>query len=298
MIYETTGVQQVYYSATDGDEWAHLVEATSKPATLFDHTPEQIQAYKVKQAPYVVYGHSESLQRSDDLLSRNVLFIDVDEYGEYGEHSQQLANSFTGLGLSYVIYPTIRNGIKPGARLRVGIPLDRDANRDEYLKVWRVLTTYYHIQADLAGAERSFKQLQGLYIKTSQNAQNSPILATGGMLQVDAYVQIYDSNPGKYASTTSTTFTIATSGEKQRNAWPERNKRIMAFLMDPDNNWQAFGGWDNALTSAGGWIYKNTNQDIRYTAEAIEQLNDNGSDPIDNKQLGMKFKSWFKTWNK
>lgn len=298
MIYETTGVQQVYYSATDGDEWAHLVEAVESPVIKLDHTPEQLHAYKEQRAPYVIYGHNKSLKRSDDLLSRNVLFIDVDEYGDYATYSQQLANNFDALGLSYVIYPTVSNGIKPGARLRVGIPLDRDANRDEYLKIWRVLTTYYHITADKAGAESSFKQLQGLYIKTSQNAQNSPLLATGGMLQVDAYVQIYDSNPGKYASTTSTTFTIATSGEKQRNAWPERNKRIMAFLMDPDNNWQAFGGWDNALTSAGGWIYKNTNQDIRYTAEAIEQLNNSGSDPIDNKQLGMKFKSWFKTWNK
>ena len=299
MIYETKGVQQAYYTVVAGDEWQHLSDSIRNPVKMLDQTPEQLASYKKEHAPNVVYGRNQSQKRSDPLLTRTMLFIDVDEggTGTFDQEAGRLAAAFDALGVSYAIYPTISHGIKSGSRFRVVIQLDRETNQADYLKVWRVLTVHYAIDADKAGAERSFKQLQGVYIKTTQNAESVPFIEHGGALPVDKFIQIYDENPSKYNPTTEAIPRNKLYKNQYTGSWPERNKRIVAFIADPENNWQAFGGWDNALTSVGGWVYKNSAQDIRYTADIIEHLNESGSNPIEHKLLASKFKSWVRNWN-
>lgn len=126
-----------------------------------------MDGYKHIQAPYVIYG---------EITSRSILFIDVDDSGQdYSSRTNNINTFMSMFGTNHVIYPTINNSIKQGERLRVAIPFDTELNQEEYSKVWHVLTHNLHLNADPSSADKAFKQLQGFYVQTSQNAHNQPI---------------------------------------------------------------------------------------------------------------------------
>lgn len=126
--------------------------------------------------------------------------------------------------------------------------------------------------------------------------ENEPIIYDSGKnLPVDSFIQIYDTSPEKYQVKPTTFKSVARSGNNIPT-WAEHNKKFIACLLDPESNYMMFGGWDNMLTALGGWTLKNTCGDYGMTADVLEAVNNMGSDPIDNRELGNKFKSWVKGW--
>ena len=294
MIYLTNCLLNKQYTQLDDlPDFSHLVKATRAPQEALNMTDEQLVEYKSSSVTYALYGAVNGQQRRDDVLNRSMLFIDVDDESDYHTLSDRLANMFTALGINFVIYPTISNGIKDGARLRVGIELDKSVELTAYRKIWLVITHQLHVKGDLTAINSSFKQLQGLYVKTAQNALNKPIIATDGAgLPVDKFVSVYEKNAGKYQ--------LKQVHESKANGnlprWAQTNRNIIACLLDPEQSYQEFGGWDNMLTALGGWALRSTHGDYRATADLIEAVNNRGSDPISDSELGKKFKSWAKGW--
>lgn len=79
--------------------------------------------------------------------------------------------------------------------------------------------------------------------------------------------------------------------------WAVNNRKIIRALLDPESHYTAFGGWDNMLTTIGGWVFKNTQGDIDLTADAVQDTNNRGTAPIPDRELTKKFKSWLQHWH-
>ncbi|MFH7307288.1 hypothetical protein [Weissella paramesenteroides] len=301
MIYLTKGIKQSEYKGyreTNGDFY-NLVELTRKPQQAFNQSAEQLADYKQNTAMYAIYGNITGMKRKDEVINRTVLFIDVDDESNYSEASKRLDDLLGAYDINHVIYPTISNGIKEGARLRVGVELDKPVNADDYLKLWSVLLVSVRLHGDPTAVNHSFKQLQGLFVQTEQNSPNRPIIYDAGHgLPVDEFIHIYDSEPKKYRKNTLSIngFSVETSKKNVPN-WAEHNKKFIACLLDPESNYMLFDGWDNMLTAIGGWTFKNTYGDVRTTVETVEAVNKLGSDPISNSELKHKFDTWFKRWS-
>lgn len=300
MIYLTDGVRQRRYDVfkeTNGDFY-HLAQMTKAPQEALNQTADQLSEYKLNMAKYVLYGRVDGAERVDKVIGRTVLFIDIDNESNYLDTSKRLNNLLEAYSVLHVIYPTISNNIKEGARLRVGVALDRSVTAEEYLKLWSVLLTSVGLHGDDTAVNQSFKQLQGLYVKTSQNAENEPIIYSDGhALPVDEFIKLYDTSPKKYRRKTLAIngFSVE-AGNRKAPVWAERNKQFIACLLDPESNYMLFDGWDNMLTAIGGWVFRSTQGDIRTTVETVEAVNKLGSDPISNSELKHKFDTWFKRW--
>lgn len=296
MIYATQGVMQRQYAQVNGDDWQHLINAVSNPPNLNDLTANQLDTYKHTTAPYVVYGTSTGLERGNsNITSRSIMFIDIDDNGkDYQATANYIANFLGTFDTNLVIYPTINNAIKQGERLRVGIPLDVELTPDEYSQVWQVLTHYMHLNADPAGADKAFKQLQGLYVKTTQNAHNEPIIENNGTALNTAFFLSKYANLSKPAPTAQQTHSTAKNSNIPK--WAMNNRKIIRALLDPESHYTDFGGWDNMLTSIGGWVFKNTQGDIELSATVVQTINERGSNPIPFDDLVKKFHSWMNHW--
>lgn len=295
MIYTTQGVMQRQYAQVNGDNWQHLLKSVQHPQGL-QASNVQIKSYKHTSAPYVVYGTSTGLERgTSEITSRSILFIDVDDNGkDYQATANYIANFLGTFDTNLVIYPTINNAIKQGERLRVGIPLDVELTPDEYSQVWQVLTHYMHLNADPAGADKAFKQLQGLYVRTTQNAHSEPIIENNGTALNTAFFLSKYENLSKFAPTAQQTHSTAKTSNVPK--WAMSNRKIIRALLNPESHYTAFGGWDNMLTSIGGWVFKNTQGDIELSATVVQETNDKGSEPIPFNELKKKFHSWMKHW--
>ncbi|MFP7242404.1 hypothetical protein [Pediococcus pentosaceus] len=300
MIYLTHGVKQRQYTPVQGGDWQHFIQSVNQPVSL-DIPADKIKEYKQNSAPYVVYGTSTSLERGNsDITQRSVMFIDVDDNGKsYDETANHLASFLGAFAYAYAIYPTIRNNIETGARLRVAIPLDVPLSASDYVKVWTVLTVSTHLTADPAGAQRSFKQLQGLYVLTTQNRQNRPIVEPDGKpLPTSVFLNEYAKRPNKYQQKAKPRGHADNASQVVAGVpkWAETNKLMLRTLLDPETAFVLFDGWDNMLTSLGGWAFRNTYGDIKLTADIVQAVNDAGSDPIPFEELSKKFKTWAKHW--
>lgn len=297
MIYTTQGVMQRQYTQINGDDWQHLLNAVTNPPNLNELTANQLDTYKHTNAPYVVYGMSTGLERGrSDITSRSIMFIDVDDNGNDYQTTANYIASFLGtFDTNLVIYPTINNAIKQGERLRVGIPLDVELTPDEYSQVWQVLTHYMHLNADPAGADKAFKQLQGLYVQTSQNAHNEPIIENNGTALNTAFFLSKYANLSKPTPTAQQTHSTAKNSNIPK--WAMNNRKIIRALLDPESHYTAFGGWDNMLTTIGGWVFTNTQGDIDLTADIVQDTNNRGTTPIPDHALTKKFKSWMQHWH-
>ncbi|MGX6409239.1 hypothetical protein [Weissella confusa] len=299
MIYAQTGFSSKQYTVIKGmSDFAHLVTVTETPAQAKGLTETQLETYKHMAAPYVFYGLADGVGRSEsNITARTVLFLDVDSNQM---PYKDVLNNLTGGVLNrynLVAYPTISNGIKEGIRMRIAIELDRPTSQDEYIKIWRVVSYLLHVEADEAGATRQFKQLAGTYVLTTQNEHTEPLINVKDTepLSVNEFLKIYQQNAGRYeAQQVKPNF--QTQKSKERKPWMQNNARMVTVLLDPENNYNLFGGWDNMLTSLGGWVYRNTGGNMRFTLDVVEHVNSLGSDPIPVKKLGTKFKSWVKNW--
>lgn len=289
MIYTQTGVLAKRYTVVDEmNDFAHLVTTTATSTQAQNLTNNQLEDFKHTSAPYVVYGFVDGTKRADsEVTARTILFLDVD--GNEASYNEARDRITAGLLNQYnlVAYPTISNGIKDGARMRVGIELSRPAPPEDYIKVWRVVSYLLHVTADEAGVTRQFKQLAGTYLLTTQNAHSDPLINANDTLAlpVDEFVKIFDEKPNRYvAKPAMASQRIESDGE--RRTWMVTNARMVTALLDPENNYGLFGGW----------VYRNTGGNIRFVLDVVEHLNSLGSDPIPISDLGPKFKSWVKNW--
>ena len=302
MIYTQTGVLAKRYTVVDEmDDFAHLVTTTATPTKAQNLTSNQLETFKHTSAPYVVYGLIDGPNRADsDVIARTILFLDVD--GNEATYNEVRDRITAGLLNQYnlVAYPTISNGIKDGARMRVGIELSRPAPPDDYIKVWRVASYLLSVTADEAGATRQFKQLAGTYVLTTQNAHSEPLINENdkATLPVDEFVKIFDENPKQYEpKQAKASPSSQQASSDNRPAWADNNCLMISAIIDPERYYTEFGGWDNMLTSVGGWVFKNTHGNLQFTADVIDYVNNTGSDPIAFEELTKKFKSWARRWN-
>lgn len=296
-VYLTKGFETTEYNVFDGtphQDFMHLVGMTEHYTKALDGSDEEVEAFK-PQTRNVLYGTVAGHYRTDELLERSVLFIDVDGAGDYSTVLDRVTGGILS-GTNMVIYPSISNGIKTGARLRIGVELSHEVTQEEYSKVWGVLTTVHELEADLNGVTQNWNQLAGTYTLTSQNSVHKPyIKADGQVLNVDAFIQVYDNELDKFRikpDKPAVTATFLTNGSKP---WSVMASKVLNAMLDPEAHYKEFGGFDNMLVSVAGWLFRQTNS-IEITANWIEQVNATGSDPLPDKELKAKFISWSKNF--
>lgn len=304
MIFTTKGFKQKRYNNPDADDWTHFTNSIANPAQYYG---DDFNGYKATQAPYAVYGQNKNneLDRGQsELMTRSILFIDVDDgKGTYESTQERMQNVLDSFNVTYAIYPTVSHGVKTGERLRLAIPLDKPMPQDDYIKLWLVLVVGMQLIADFAGVTKSFKQLQGLYVKTKQNEHIAPVVATNESLQTALFLNVYAESPEKYEryakrdSNPSRERTQRTTGDGKKPRWAINNQLRFNALTDPESHYLEFGGWDNMLVHLGGWVFNQTCGDIETTANVIEHVNNLGSDPIPTDLLVDKFKVWAKKWS-
>lgn len=296
-VYLTKGFETTEYNVFDGtphQDFMHLVSMTENHAKALNGSDEEVEAVKPEMLN-VVYGTVDGRYRTDQLVSRSVLFIDVDGAGDYNTVLERVTGGILS-GMNMAIYPSISNRIKTGARLRIGIELSREVTQEEYSKVWSVLTALHELEADVNGVTQNWNQLAGTYTLTSQNSVHAPYIKSDGQpLDVDAFVQVYDNEPNKFrikAEEPAATAPSLTNGNKP---WSAMASKVLNAMLDPEAHYKEFGGFDNMLVSVAGWLFRQTNS-IEITANWVEQVNATGSDPLPDKELKAKFISWSKNF--
>lgn len=158
--YLVRGFKATQYNVIDGtphQDFMHLVSMTENHAKALNGSDEAVEAVKPEMLN-VVYGTVDGCYRTDELLNRSVMFIDVDGAGDYSTVLERVTGGILS-GTNMVIYPSISNGIKTGARLRIGVELSHEVTQEEYSKVWGVLTTVHELEADLNGVTQNWNQL-------------------------------------------------------------------------------------------------------------------------------------------
>lgn len=296
-VYLTKGFETTEYNVFDGtphQDFMHLVGMTEHHTKALDGSDEEVEAVKPEMLN-VVYGTVDGRYRTDQLLNRTVLFIDVDGAGDYSTVLERVTGGILS-GTNMVIYPSISNGIKTGARLRIGVELSHEVTQEEYSKVWGVLTIVHELEADLNGVTQNWNQLAGTYTLTTQNSVHKPyIKADGQVLNVDAFIQVYDNEPDKFRIKTdkpAVTAKFLTNGSKP---WSVMASKVLNAMLDPEAHYKEFGGFDNMLVSVAGWLFRQTNS-IEITASWVERVNTMGSYPLPDKELKAKFISWSKNF--
>ncbi|MBJ7653966.1 hypothetical protein [Weissella confusa] len=295
--YLSKGFETIQYNVIDGNprqDFMDLVSMTEHHTKALNGTDEEVESFKPEMLN-VVYGTVDGHYRTDQLVNRSVMFIDVDDGGDYDTVLERVTGGILN-GTNMVIYPTISNQIKPGTRLRIGIELSREVAQAEYSKVWSVLTAVHELEADVNGVTQNWNQLAGTYTLTSQNSVHAPYIKSDGQpLDVDAFVQVYDNEPNKFrikAEEPAVTATFLTNGSKP---WSVMASKVLNAMLDPEAHYKEFGGFDNMLVSVAGWLFRQTNS-IEITANWVEQVNATGSDPLPDKELKAKFISWSKNF--
>lgn len=296
-VYLTKGFEATQYNVIDGtphQDFMHLVSMTENHAKALNGSDAEVEAVKPEMLN-VVYGTVAGRYRTDQLLNRTVLFIDVDGAGDYSTVLERVTGGILS-GMNMVVYPSISNGIKTGARLRIGVELSREVTQEEYGKVWGVLTTVHELEADLNGVTQNWNQLAGTYTLTSQNSVHKPYIKSDGQpLDVDAFIQVYDNSPEKFRTKSEEPAAIVTSLTNGNKPWSAMASKVLNAMLDPEAHYKEFGGFDNMLVSVAGWLFRQTNS-IEITASWVERVNTMGSYPLPDKELKAKFISWSKNF--
>lgn len=296
-VYLTKGFEATQYNVIDGtphQDFMHLVSMTENHAKALNGSDAEVEAVKPEMLN-VVYGTVDGRYRTDQLLNRTVLFIDVDGAGDYSTVLERVTGGILS-GMNMVVYLSISNGIKTGARLRIGVELSREVTQEEYGKVWGVLTTVHELEADLNGVTQNWNQLAGTYTLTSQNSVHKPYIKSDGQpLDVDAFIQVYDNSPEKFRTKSEEPAAIVTSLTNGNKPWSAMASKVLNAMLDPEAHYKEFGGFDNMLVSVAGWLFRQTNS-IEITASWVERVNTMGSYPLPDKELKAKFISWSKNF--
>lgn len=297
-VYLTKGFETTEYNVFDGtphQDFMHLVGMTEHHTKALDGSDEEVEAFK-PQTRNVLYGTVAGHYRTDELLERSVLFIDVDGAGgEYDAVQERVTGGILS-GMNMVVYPSISNGIKTGARLRIGVELSREVTQEEYGKVWGVLTTVHELEADLNGVTQNWNQLAGTYTLTSQNSVHKPYIKSDGQaLNVDAFIRVYDNEPDKFRIKPEKPAVTAPSLTNGLNSWQAKNDLLFHAMLDPEKYSDEYGGWDNMLTTIAGYVFRETGQ-LATVIDVVEMVNNKGTSPLEQKALDDKYISWAKNW--
>jgi|GEM_PF-4257720 len=250
MIYFKTGLKSsgAFWDTIKGDDWENLLTLTEDAQPINELlTFEALERFKRNKAGYIRAGEYGSDSITNNVFERSILFLDVDEFGDYDSVAQHIADLLDSYGWSYIIYPTVDNGIKPGARLRVAMPFIKPVSDSDYWKIWEHITSKLSVEVE----KNMLDAPEPLYVKTQHNIDSVPYIERGNPL----YFEVV---------------------EPENNRIPERahaSKQVIAFIADPSSNWESFGTWENAITKTISWVYPHSGYDAKYTAELIEYIN-------------------------
>ena len=307
--YKTTGVKAGFYIRGDApNDFAELVELTEHPTDASGLSSDELlsdDGFKKLHAPYRVYGvldGEEQQQPSPSrtkttVTGRDVLFIDVDDESEYLPLLKVVIEKLEPWQMNFVAYPTISNGIKSGARMRIGIELDKFTSREEYMKIWKVLTKYFGVQSDVSAIASRFNQLEGVYVLTDKNAVYEPYIVNDGHpLESAAFVALYDGKPELYEREKKP----VQRGRPTGSLWDVLNKQqqqeirlpwydAIQMIEHPVQEGDKYGGWNMMFTKLYGKLLKA--MDGERAQEIIRLANDKGDDPMSERELTSIFRS-------
>ena len=83
--YLSKGFETIQYNVIDGNprqDFMDLVSMTEHHTKALNGTDEEVEAFKPEMLN-VVYGTVDGHYRTDQLVNRSVMFIDVDDGGDY-----------------------------------------------------------------------------------------------------------------------------------------------------------------------------------------------------------------------
>ncbi|MGX6962949.1 primase alpha helix C-terminal domain-containing protein [Vagococcus xieshaowenii] len=114
-----------------------------------------------------------STRSNDNVLSRSLLFIDLDDVNETEtEFLQKISNKLSKV--NYCLYPTLSHITNEKIRYRLVLELDRSVNRLEYETLLLGISSDLGIDFDVDESNKVWSQGQGAPVFT-EKSKNSPI---------------------------------------------------------------------------------------------------------------------------
>lgn len=138
-IYQNTATQPALQE-TQTTDFLNWLKQQIQEVPIIDGKPAP--SFKTHGLQLVIVGKMKKNYRSNEnLLSRSVLFIDID-FANDGVQRKDIEEALKKvITTEFATYPTQSNGIK-GLRLRVVIPLNFDCLENNYQQAVRAITVY------------------------------------------------------------------------------------------------------------------------------------------------------------
>ncbi|CAH0417171.1 primase alpha helix C-terminal domain-containing protein [Periweissella fabaria] len=183
---------------------------------------------KHNKANYVFAGSFKELKRNDsNLLYRTLLFVDLDNTNKPYQSVIDILGKSDINKLSYIAYPTIKNGFTDNSRLRLVIDLDRNISKEEWQPLTELVGKIIGLEVD-SNANNKWSQAHGLPLLTPHNTANMIIRHKGNKLHVDKLLSMY--KPIHKAQLT--TKTLTPTSNNSGNTWQKQNSQHLTELLN------------------------------------------------------------------
>ena len=274
MLYTQKGFEHSRLTAHAGDSWQTLKRygenyKQTRPAGLLENDQKR-RRYKATQVRYFIAGEVRQeadgtfKRGNDSLVSRDVLVLDYDDIpGTYERFKTTLEQSPL-MAYGFMVYPTTSH-TNESPRLRLLVPLERPADRAEYLAtrgyIVSLLAPYTSDEA-----ETTWSQLQGL-----------PVHIPGGP---DLWLHDGPAHPvipAKPAAETQAPDHRGGQGTKRQQNRPHNRKRPsmddLAHFIGKYSSGIDQGGRDNWLTGMAGTLLKRDGVDLADARDFLHGMN-------------------------
>lgn len=277
-----------------------------QPAKNFK-TSDEKNSYKRNNANYFIAGKMSELKRkNENVKARTLLLLDIDDLEiDYHVFISKLKNINHNELFQFLIYPTISHESNTNVtknntnvlRARIIINLSREVNSQEYATLVQAMT---HFFVELAGSNnyhadisnKTWGQLQGLYVKTAANESCTPVRLGERALDVDnALAKIQQYTPKKNAEENIENGlggAAVARGERKAKKYNFALELLEYLMMNKSpkkgerNQWY-FERWAIAVRQ-----YKKdyiTAEQLKAVILALETINQNSDDALSDEEI-------------
>lgn len=293
MIYQQNGLNNSHLNAissdlSDFDYIANYIPqsfVTASDTQLSNHNNKDI---KHQSANYVWAGKFKELTRNDSNLEyRTLLFVDLDNTNRDYSSVLKIINNSDLNKVSYIVYPTIKNGITEHARVRIVIDIDRHITKPEWQPLTEMVSKIIGLEVD-SNANNKWSQPHGLPLLTSHNTIDMVVYHKGVKLPVDKLINMYQ--PRQILQQHHNTLTPI--NKKNGSKWQKQNTQHLYELI----NGLPEGQRNNGLYVFIKHFLFMTGGDTELVYELANNMNTNSHPPLSDQELNKTFISAYRQY--
>lgn len=284
--------------------WQIVSDEMQKPPKIFQTSNERAQ-YKKNKACYFIAGQmSDTVRKNENVKSRSLVPLDIDDlevnYSTFLAECKKLPQQ----NFQFLIYPTISHIEKNlsnksnNLRARIVVNLDRAVNSKEYAALIDALTHFFVslvekgkvYNADISN--KTWAQIQGLYIKTKDNETCIPAVFGSRALKVDdalREIELFNKETEEELLHDSYSAPSLKNTQQRKRKINIAMDLLTAYFLDDykpkegERNQWYFSRWSNALYQFNNDYI--TIDDLQAIHECINAINKNSVNPLSQSEM-------------